>query len=95
MRGRDRVARTLIDWVEHMTHVPGVSMRQVEVNAGPGWVVLDPQQRILGVWTIEIGGGEIQGVRSVVNPDKLGHLGPTGDFAAVLRSAYAPSPSAS
>lgn len=88
VRGRDRVARRLIDWLEHFARVPGLLMRQVEVNAGPGWLVLDPQQRVLGVWTIEVGGGEIQGVRSVVNPDKLGHLGPTGDFAAVLRSAY-------
>jgi RNA polymerase sigma-70 factor (ECF subfamily) len=30
--------------------------------------------------------GAIQTVRSVINPDKLGHLGPVSDVRALLRS---------
>jgi RNA polymerase sigma-70 factor (ECF subfamily) len=39
------------------------------------------------VWALEIDGGRIQGISSIVNPDKLAHLGPLGDFAALMRSA--------
>ena len=84
LRGRSRVARTLLDWVKRLARIPGGSMRPVEVNAGPGALLLDGEDRLIGVWALEIAGGEIQGVRSIVNPDKLAHLGPTGDFNSLL-----------
>jgi RNA polymerase sigma-70 factor (ECF subfamily) len=31
-------------------------------------------------------GGQITSIRSVVNPEKLTHLGPVGDFGSLLRS---------
>ena len=34
---------------------------------------------------LDIADGQIQAVRSIVNPDKLGHLGPVGDLRALLR----------
>jgi RNA polymerase sigma-70 factor (TIGR02957 family) len=86
LRGRNRVARTLINWVRRATRAPGVSMRFVEVNGGPGVVYFDAQQRLLGVWALDIAGGQIRSLNSIVNPDKLTHLGPVGDFASVLRS---------
>jgi hypothetical protein len=39
------------------------------------------------VWALEIAGGEITSISSIVNPEKLAHLGPVGDFAAKVRSA--------
>jgi hypothetical protein len=84
LRGRSRVARTLLDWVKRLARIPGGSTRPVEVNAGPGALLLDGQDRLIGVWALDIAGGEIQGVRSIVNPDKLAHLGPTGDFNSLL-----------
>ena len=36
LRGRNRVARMLINWFRLAARVPGVSMRPVEVNGGPG-----------------------------------------------------------
>jgi RNA polymerase sigma-70 factor (ECF subfamily) len=87
LRGRSRVASTLIDWLRRMARAPGVSMRPVEVNGGPGALFLDAQQRLIGVWALDIAGGQIRGIRSVVNPDKLTHLGPVGDFTSALRSA--------
>jgi RNA polymerase sigma-70 factor (ECF subfamily) len=59
-------------------------MRLVEVNAGPGALALDEKGRLIAVWALEIVGGKIQSIRSIVNPDKLAHLGPTGDFKALL-----------
>jgi RNA polymerase sigma-70 factor (ECF subfamily) len=47
LRGRSRVARTLLNWVKRLARIPGVSMRPVEVNAGPGALLLDGQDRLL------------------------------------------------
>ncbi len=87
LRGRSRVARTVSNWVRASTRVPGISLRPVEVNGSPGALYLDPEQRLIAVVALEIAGGQIHGIRSVVNPDKLAHLGPVGDLASVLRSA--------
>jgi RNA polymerase sigma-70 factor (TIGR02957 family) len=87
LHGRNRVARTLITWAGVRRRVPGLSLRPVEVNGGAGAVFLDSQKRLIGVWSLEIAGGQITGIRSVVNPDKLTHLGPVGDFGSLLRSA--------
>ena len=87
LRGRVRVARTLIDWIGLAAHLPGVSMRPVEVNGSPGALFLDPQQRLVGVWALGMAGGQITSISSIVNPDKLTHLGPVGDFGSLLRSA--------
>lgn len=84
LRGRQRVALMLLDWTGRLMRAPGVIMRPVEVNAGPGALLLDSRGRIVGVWTLEIDGGQIHALRSIVNPDKLAHLGPTGDFIAIL-----------
>ena len=65
---------------------PGVSLRPVEVNGGPGAVFLDAQERLIGVWGLETAGGQITSVSSIVDPDKLAHLGPVGDFRSLLRS---------
>jgi hypothetical protein len=37
------------------------------------------------VWALEISGGEIVGMSSIVNPDKLRHLGPVADTRALPR----------
>jgi RNA polymerase sigma-70 factor (TIGR02957 family) len=87
LRGRNRVARTLINWFRVTARLPGVSLRPVEVNGGPGALVLDGQQRLLSVLALDIGGGEIRSISGIVNPDKLMHLGPVGDHKSVLRSA--------
>jgi RNA polymerase sigma-70 factor (ECF subfamily) len=87
LRGRDRVARTLINWIRLAARLPGVSLRPVEVNGGPGALYLDAQQRLIGVLALDIVGGQITSISSIVNPDKLTHLGPVADFRSLLRSA--------
>jgi RNA polymerase sigma-70 factor (TIGR02957 family) len=86
LRGRSEVADTLITFARTRARIPGVSLRPVEVNGGPGALFLDPQQRLLGVWSLDIAGGQIRSISSIVNPDKLAHLGPVGDFGALVRS---------
>jgi RNA polymerase sigma-70 factor (ECF subfamily) len=87
LRGRNRVARALINWARLAARVPGVSLRRVEVNGTPGAMYLDEQRRVIGVWALDVGGDEITSIGAIVNPDKLSHLGPVADFGALLRSA--------
>jgi len=87
LHGRGRVARLLLHGFRLVTGVPGVSWRVVEVNGGPGALFYDGEQRLLGVWALDVTGDEIAGVGSILNPDKLAHLGPVGDLRSLMRSA--------
>jgi RNA polymerase sigma-70 factor (ECF subfamily) len=88
LRGRNLVARTVIDyWRRTVAPVPGVTLRAVAVNGGPGALLLDVDQRLIAVVALDVAGGQIGGIDSIVNPDKLAHLGPVGDFTSLVRSA--------
>jgi RNA polymerase sigma-70 factor (ECF subfamily) len=87
LRGRNRVARAIMSWMRLGARVPGASIRRVEVNGTPGALLLDGKDRLVAVWALDISGGEIVAMNSIVNPDKLGHLGPVADAQALLRLA--------
>jgi RNA polymerase sigma-70 factor (ECF subfamily) len=87
LRGRSRVTRAIITWFRLVARVPGVSVRLVGVNGGPGALYLDAQQRVIGVLALESAGGQITHINAIVNPDKLAHLGPVGDYASLVRAA--------
>ena len=87
LRGRSRVARTLINGLRQVARVPGLSLRPVEVNGGPGALFLDAQQRLIGVLALDITGAQITSISSIVNPDKLTHLGPVADLRSLRQSA--------
>jgi integrase len=42
---------------------------------------------VFNTWTLDVLEGRIQTIRSVINPDKLGHLGPVADAWAIAREA--------
>jgi hypothetical protein len=86
LRGRTRVARTVIGYWGRVARVPGVSLRPVEVNGGPGALVVDPQQRLLAVVALEVAGGQVTSISAILNPDKLARLGPLADYRSLLRS---------
>jgi RNA polymerase sigma-70 factor (TIGR02957 family) len=87
LHGRSRVARAVINWVRRTARLPGVSLRPVEVNGGPGALFLDADDRLIGVCAVEIAAGQITSISGIVNPDKLMHLGPVGDLRSLLRPA--------
>ncbi len=87
LRGRSRVARTFINWVRVAARIPGVSLRRVEVNGGPGAVYVDAQGRLISVLALDVADGRVTSISAIVNPDKLAHLGPVADAASLLRSA--------
>jgi RNA polymerase sigma-70 factor (TIGR02957 family) len=86
LQGRARVARTLTAWMRLARRIPGARIERVVVNGDPGLIGYDPDGRIVNVMALEIGGGYVRGVRSIVNPDKLRHLGPVADLGALLRA---------
>jgi RNA polymerase sigma-70 factor (TIGR02957 family) len=86
IHGRSRVARTLRNWMRQGARIPGAGMKQVEVNGQPGALLHDGDERIVSVMALDIADGQVQGVRSIVNPDKLRHIGPVADLRALLGS---------
>jgi RNA polymerase sigma-70 factor (ECF subfamily) len=91
VHGRSRVAQMLVTWLHRGRRLPG-ELRFVEVNGGPGALYLDEQQRLIGVLALDIADGEVKSIKSVVNPDKLAHLGPLGDFAALVEATHGSTP---
>jgi RNA polymerase sigma-70 factor (TIGR02957 family) len=87
LRGRSRVARAVASWVRRIMRVPGVTLRPVEINGGPGALLLDSEQRLISVGALDVADGQITSIGGIVNPDKLKHLGTPADFGSLLRSA--------
>ena len=84
VHGRARAARTLINNLRARTRF-GITWRREEVNGQPGALFLDREGRLISVMSLDIAEGQIQAVNSIVNPDKLRHLGPLADLDALLR----------
>jgi len=82
--GRERVARLFVG-IGAQAQKLGVRSRPVEVNGQPGAVFLDPEGRLTNVMSLDIADGLVQTVRSIINPEKLRHLGPLADVRALLR----------
>ncbi len=82
IRGRLTVARQLRTFSRLAERVGIVAFREVEVNGEPGLVTLDAEGKLVNVMAIEIRAGQILSVNSIVNPDKLRHLGPISDLPA-------------
>jgi RNA polymerase sigma-70 factor (ECF subfamily) len=85
IHGRARVARTLIAGLRAATRAGGFTLRREEVNGQPGGLFFDREGRVAGVMILDVADGQIQDVSSIVNPDKLRHLGPVADLRALLR----------
>jgi RNA polymerase sigma-70 factor (ECF subfamily) len=85
LAGRERIARVMVGLFRRGAAL-GAGMRPAEVNGMPGAVALDPEGKVINVFVLEIADGQVQTIRSVVNPDKLGHLGPVSDLARLPQS---------
>jgi RNA polymerase sigma factor (sigma-70 family) len=80
LAGRERVVRFLAGLFRRGVTL-GVSLRLAWVNGQPGAVTYDPEGRVISVFELDIADGVVQAIHTVVNPDKLGHLGPVSDLA--------------
>ncbi len=74
LHGRSRVARTLRAWARQGFRTRGLDIRETVVNGQPGAMVVDRDGSVVGVMALDIADGQIQQIRSIINPDKLTHL---------------------
>jgi RNA polymerase sigma factor (sigma-70 family) len=84
LRGAERVARTIGAWAKAGSRIGGFRIERVEVNGEPGARTLTADGELINVFALEIVDGRVQAMRSIVNPDKLGHLGPIADLQELL-----------
>jgi RNA polymerase sigma-70 factor (TIGR02957 family) len=84
LHGRVRAARTLIAGFRAFTRF-GITSRREELNGQPGALFRDREGSLIAVMILDVAEGQIQAVDSIINPDKLRHLGPLADLDALLR----------
>jgi RNA polymerase sigma-70 factor, ECF subfamily len=84
--GAENVARVLAAFVPPSVQL-GIVVEPHEVNGQPGAIFRYRDGKVLNTFALDILEGRIQTIRAVINPDKLGHLGPVADAWAVLREA--------
>ncbi|BBC36591.1 RNA polymerase sigma factor, sigma-70 family/RNApolymerase sigma-70 factor, TIGR02957 family [Streptomyces graminofaciens] len=82
--GAENVARLLASVFPWMARIE-VTFEPHEVNGQPGAIFRDRDGKVLHILALELLDGQIQTIRSVINPDKLGHLGPVADAWAIDR----------
>jgi RNA polymerase sigma-70 factor, ECF subfamily len=82
--GADRIARLFLAMSKQLS-AHELSVERHEVNGQPGATVRNQRGELINVFTLDIADGQVQTVRSVINPDKLRHLGPVADLAAMRR----------
>ncbi len=84
--GAGNVARVLASIFPWLVRID-VTVQPHEVNGQPGAILRDRDSKVLFTLTLDVLDGQIQTVRSVSNPDKLGHLGPVGSGTTARRRA--------
>ncbi|MFE2687469.1 RNA polymerase sigma-70 factor [Streptomyces mirabilis] len=82
--GAQNVARVLGTVFPLMSRID-VTFEPHEVNGQPGAIFRDRDGKVLHTLALDVLDGQIQTIRTVINPDKLGHLGPVADAWAVDR----------
>jgi RNA polymerase sigma-70 factor, ECF subfamily len=82
--GADNVARVLASIFPLLARIDA-RVEQREVNGQPGAIVRDRDGKVAGTLTLDVLDGQIQTIRAVANPDKLGHVGPVADAWAIAR----------
>jgi RNA polymerase sigma-70 factor (ECF subfamily) len=84
--GAEAVAALMALVAERFDRI-GVRLESHALNGQPGAIFYAPDGKVLSVMTLDVVEGRIQAIRAVVNPDKLGHVGPVADIWALSRAA--------
>jgi RNA polymerase sigma-70 factor, ECF subfamily len=84
--GADKVAR-LFARMGRQTGTLGATFEPHRINGQPGVIFRGPHGGVFSVMSIEVVDGRVATIRSVVNPDKLGHLGPVESLRDVMDEA--------
>ena len=84
--GADKVAR-MFARMGRQTETLGATFEPHRINGQPGVIFRGPHGGVFSVMSIEVVDGRVATIRSVVNPDKLGHLGPVESLRDVMDEA--------
>jgi len=82
--GAQKVARLLTAMLPPFIQIGGLVQPHL-INGQPGAIFRDRDGKVINTWTLDIRDGQIQTIRTMINPEKLAHLGPVADAWAVLR----------
>ncbi|MFI9237472.1 RNA polymerase sigma-70 factor [Streptomyces sp. NPDC053079] len=82
--GAENVARLLGTVYPWMSRIE-VTFELHEVNGQPGAIFRDRDGKVIHTMALDVLDGQIQAIRSVLNPDKLEHIGPVADAWAINR----------
>ncbi|GII82349.1 DNA-directed RNA polymerase sigma-70 factor [Sphaerisporangium siamense] len=82
--GAAKVARLLSSVHSRLVRI-GVLVEPHHVNGQPGAIFRDRDGKVLQTMALDVLDGRIQTIRSVINPDKLRHVGPVADAWAIDR----------
>jgi RNA polymerase sigma-70 factor (ECF subfamily) len=80
--GREKVGR-LLGALASAVQRYALSVERVHVNGQPGAAMRTTAGDLVNVFALDVVDGTVQTVRSVINPDKLRHLGPVADLEAL------------
>jgi len=80
MVGAAAVAKAIVAFYGQ-TEALGVTLEPAWVNGGPGFRTIDADGRLANVVALDVAEGRIGAIYSMLNPDKLQHLGETSTIA--------------
>src|SRR5699024_4496974 len=86
--GPEKTARLLGSTAPRLAQI-GLVIEQQEINHQYGAIARDRAGRVLQTVVLDIRDCLIHAIRSVANPDKLGHLGPVADPWALNEDYHA------
>lgn len=84
--GAEKVARFMLGLMRQVPRLE-ITLEPAEVNGEAGFISRDKEGRVVSVLSVQIADGKIISLRSVVNPDKLAHLGPVADLGEMLKAS--------
>jgi RNA polymerase sigma-70 factor (TIGR02957 family) len=83
--GANRIARTLVNWRRTGARIVKLEWRRATVNGQPGATAHDAEGHVLAAMALDVADGKVQAIRSVVNPEKLTHLGEVVSWDHLLK----------
>ena len=90
VEGRDAVSRLLRRLLARAQELD-LRFHPAVVNGRPGALLLDADNKAFGTVSLEFDDGAVAGIWTVVNPGKLGHLGPVSELGRPDRGRGSPA----
>jgi RNA polymerase sigma-70 factor (ECF subfamily) len=86
IEGADKVSRMYAGFGDQLRRI-GATLEPHRINGQPGVLARGPHGGVMAVMSFDVVDGRIATIRSIVNPDKLAHLGPVESLREVLDEA--------